>query len=202
MIPRKNQDVRDCMKEKGVRQCDLAEHLNISTNIVSNRFCRRTFTAAQKEEWMKHIDACASKPKQTSPKNPSALEHKFQIGDKVKIAGKTEIGTIKDIWSSTATASTMYAVSLNDGRLALYSENQLDNAPIPIVYSFEVRIDGNVAVATMLATQGDKTSVYARGHAHILHDGAVGMAQAVSYASKRMFEFLDEKQKDRIYVKN
>ena len=50
-------------------------------------------------------------------------------------------------------------------------------------------------------TQGEKTWVYARGHAHILHDGEVGMAQAVSFAARRMFETLDKKQEKQIYFK-
>ena len=63
-------------------------------------------------------------------------------------------------------------------------------------------MENNVAVVAMIATQGEKTWVYARGHAHILHDGEVGMAQAVSYASKRMFESLDTKNGNRIYFKD
>lgn len=95
----------------------------------------------------------------------------------------------------------MYAVNLENGSRGLYAENQLEPAPVPITYSWEAHIDGNVAVVTMNATQGEKTWVHSRGHAHILHDGEVGMAQAVSYAARRMFEALDTKNKDRIYVK-
>jgi hypothetical protein len=96
----------------------------------------------------------------------------------------------------------MYAIeNEDDGYCGMYAEDQLEPAPLPIDYSFEARIDVNVAVVTMIAKQGDKTWVYARGHAHILHDGEVGMAQAVSYASKRMFESLDKKQDKQIYFK-
>ena len=130
------------------------------------------------------------------------LTTKFQIGDQVKIPSKSLIiGTVSDIWSSFAKQSVMYAVDTEDGRCGLYEENQLEPAPLPIDYSFEAHIDGNVAVVTMIATQGEKTWVYARGHAHILHDGEVGMTQAVSYAAKRMFESLDTKNKNRIYFK-
>ena len=83
----------------------------------------------------------------------------------------------------------------------MYSEDQLEPAPLPIDYSFETHIDGNVAVVTMIATQGEKTWVYARGHAHIIHDGEVGLAQAISYAARRMFETLDKKQPNQIYFK-
>ena len=96
----------------------------------------------------------------------------------------------------------MYEVSYeSNGHKGMYSENQLEPAPFPPEFSFEAHIDGNVAVVTMNATQGYKNWVYARGHAHILHDGAVGMAQAISFAAKRMFESLDTKQENKIYFK-
>ena len=130
------------------------------------------------------------------------ISTKFQIGDRVKIPSKSLIiGMVSDIWSSLAKRSAMYMVDFEGGGSGLYAENQLEPAPLPIDYSFEAHIDGNVAVVTMIATQGVKTWVCARGHAHIIHDGEVGMAQAVSYASKRMFESLDTKQENRIYFK-
>ena len=96
----------------------------------------------------------------------------------------------------------MYAVAdESDGHMGLYAQDQLEPAPLPIDFRFEAHIDGNVAVVTMVATQGEKTWIYARGHAHILHNGEVGMAQAVSYAAKRMFESLDKKQDKQIYFK-
>lgn len=58
-----------------------------------------------------------------------------------------------------------------------------------------------MAVVVMHATQGDKEWVITRGHAHIIHDGDVGMAQAVSYAARRMFENLDRKGDKQIYCK-
>ena len=128
---------------------------------------------------------------------------KFQVGDRVIIPSKNnKVGIVSDIWSSQVKAIVMYAVeNQDDGYCGMYSEHQLELEPLPIEYTFETVIDGNVAVVAMNATQGDKTWVYARGHAHIIHDGPVGMAQAISYASKRMFESLDKKQTNKIYFK-
>jgi hypothetical protein len=125
----------------------------------------------------------------------------FQIGDRVKIPSKeNKIGTISDIWHSLSQDKLLYAVDTEGGIRGLYAEAQLEPAPLPIEYSWEAHIDGNVAVVTMNATQGEKTWVYARGHAHIIHNGEVGMAQAISFAARRMFESLDGDSK--IYVKN
>ena len=128
---------------------------------------------------------------------------KFKIGDRVKIPSKADrVGTVIDIWSSFAKSVCMYAVKNDDdGCCGMYAEEQLEIAPLPIEYTFSTTIEDNVAVVCMIAHQGDKTWVYARGHAHILHDGAVGMAQAVSYASKRMFESLDTAQDKQIYFR-
>ena len=95
----------------------------------------------------------------------------------------------------------MYAVDIEGGIRGLYAEEQLEPAPIPVEYTFSATVENNVAVVCMIAAQGEKTWVYARGHAHILHDGAVGMAQAVSFAAKRMFESLDAKNENPIYLK-
>jgi hypothetical protein len=179
-------------------------------NIIDSIATKRLASMASDE----HEEDAASEETTVEEVTPAEVTHtdevesedvscstRFQLGDRVKIPSKSnKIGTISDIWSSLAKSALMYAVEdESDGHLGLYAENQLELAPLPIAYSFEAHIDCNVAVVTMNATQGDKTWVYARGHAHILHDGEVGMAQAVSYASRRMFESLDRKQANPIY---
>lgn len=175
--------------------------------------------AEGKEEWLNHIDAISAEINQTfaeevldTPEDVNeetegaadvSVCAQFEIGDRVKIPAKAEtIGIVTDIWSGMAQDKTLYEVTHeSNGHKGLYAEEQLEPAPIPTYYSFEAHIDGNVAVVTMNATQGEKTWVYARGHAHILHDGEVGMAQAVSYAARRMFEALDKQQENKIYLK-
>jgi hypothetical protein len=120
----------------------------------------------------------------------------------VKVPSKEDkVGTVSDIWHSLIQDKLMYAVDIEGGIRGLYAEAQLEPAPLPVEYSWEAHIDGNVAVCTMTATQGEKSWIYARGHAHIIHDGEVGLAQAVSYAARRMFETLDKKQEKQIYFK-
>lgn len=137
------------------------------------------------------------------PTADTACTTKFRLGDRVKIPAKcNNIGIVIDIWSSMVQKSIMYAVKMDDGRNGLYAEDQLEPAPLPIEYTFNTTVENNVAVVCMIAHQGEKTWVYARGHAHILHDGAVGEAQAVSYAAKRMFESLDTKNENPIYFKD
>lgn len=212
-----NQDVRDYMADHCVTQKDLAAEVGVSQFTISKDL-KTEMSQQDKEVYLNLIDAiaqrrdealaCDEPVEETAPIDEVESEDvscgtKFQIGDRVKIPSKAnKIGTVSDIWSSLAKAVLMYAVeNEDDGYCGMYSEDQLEPAPLPIDYSFEAHIDGNVAVVTMNATQGEKTWVYARGHAHILHDGEVGMAQAISFASKRMFESLDRKQDNQIYFK-
>ena len=222
-----NQDIRDYMADHGVGQRDLAAKMGVSQYKV-NTMLKTELSQKDKESLLNHIDAIIAdrnqdvcddnkdedqvetteevqdteEAQETEENDEASVSTKFQPGDRVKIPSKQlTIGIIADIWHSLVQDKVMYAVDLEGGSRGLYGENQLEPAPLPITYTFESYIDGNVAVTIMNATQGDKTWVYARGHAHIIHDGEVGMAQAVSYSARRMFESLDTRQKNRIYVK-
>lgn len=215
----KNTDIRSYMEDNGITQKMLANKLGCAQGSVSYRL-KKDLSEEEKEaiwEALRAIDAERSgEPadeqdyeeafdEDTVPDEPEDVSSptKFQIGDRVKIPAKSnKIGVVSDIWHSIAKDVLMYAVeSEDDGHCGMYSESQLEPAPLPIDFHFEAHIDGNVAVVTMNATQGEKAWVYARGHAHIIHDGEVGMAQAVSYAARRMFETLDRKQSKQIYFK-
>lgn len=214
-----NQDIRDYMADCGVSQPMIAKHMGVSAWKV-NTMLKKEMTEKEKEDFIRIVDAIASDSpsdhheeiseeieevadaEQTEAPEDVTVTTKFQIGDRVKIPSKSLcIGIVSDIWHSMVQDKMMYAVDIDGGNRGLYMENQLEPAPLPIEYSFSATSENNVAVVCMIAKQGERTWVHARGHAHILHDGAVGEAQAVSYAAKRMFESLDTKQENRIYFK-
>lgn len=224
-----NQDIRDYLADHGVTQGMLAERLGMKQWKLCTMM-KNELPQKEKENLLNHIDAIvADRNDSIEEERPADETHvdgaaeetteeateeaaeestddsvstKFQVGDRVKIPAKQlTIGIVRDIWHSLVQNKFMYAVDIENGNRAMYAEDQLEPEPLPITYSFESTIDGNVAVCVMYATQGDETWVYARGHAHIIHDGAVGLAQAASYAARRMFESLDTKQKNKIYVK-
>ena len=209
-----NMDIRQYMADHGVTQRMLAEELGISQTKVFKTLSNE-LSPKDKDMWLNAIDGVAHEAnkkfaedvlKDEVEETEEESTTKFQIGDRVKIPAKAEtIGIVTDIWSSMAQSRTMYEVAYeSNGTKGLYAEDQLELAPIPTEYRWEAHIPagGNVAVVTMIATQGEKEWVYARGHAHILHDGEVGMAQAISFAAKRMFESLDSKQENQIYFKS
>lgn len=214
-----NQDIRDYMADNGVTQRMLAEAIGKSQYSIC-QMLKKELSEKEKENLIRHIDAIANDSvieetedlqeeveEAEEAEEPEETEDvtvttKFQIGDRVKIPSKQlTIGIVCDIWHSLVQDKMMYAVDIEGGSRGLYMENQLEPAPLPIEYSFSAIVENNVAVVCMIAKQGEKTWVHARGHAHILHDGAVGEAQAVSFAAKRMFESLDTKQENRIYFK-
>lgn len=207
-----NQDIRDYMEDHGVGQKALGKEMGFSVATICNML-KKELTQNEKEEWLRHIDAvaaakmdsCEAEAAEEAPEEAEDVSTgpKFQMGDRVKIPAKANnIGTVCDIWHSLVQSKLMYAVDVDGGHRGLYAEEQLEPAPIPIEYTFSATVENNVAVVCMIAAQGEKTWVYARGHAHILHDGAVGMAQAVSFAAKRMFESLDTQNENRIYFKD
>lgn len=214
-----NQDIRDYMSDHSVSQRMLAAHLGVNVAVV-NRMLKTELSQKEKEDLIRHIDAIAYENRGIDQEEPEAeteetaeeaeetqddviCSPKFQIGDRVKIPSKSLcIGIVSDIWHSLVQNKLMYAVDIEGGNRGLYREDQLESAPLPIEYTFNATVENNVAVVCMIARQGEKTWVHARGHAHILHDGAVGEAQAVSFAAKRMFESLDTKNENRIYFKD
>ncbi len=210
-----NQDIRDYLADHGVSQKDLAIAMGVSEWRI-NTMLKEELPQKEKDVILNHIEAIAEERNQgltqdvmdEEAKEPAEQDvssgPKFQIGDRVKIPSRQNVvGIVRDIWHSLAQKNCMYAVENEQGgHNGLYAEDQLELAPLPTTYTFEAHIDGNVAVSTMVAHQGDRTWIYARGHAHIIHDGEVGLAQAVSLSARRMFESLDTQNEKKIYCKN
>jgi hypothetical protein len=66
-------------------------------------------------------------------------------------------------------------------------------------YSFELEILNNVVVGKFIVADEEHKTEIARGHGHIIHEGAVGIAQAASYALKKIYQKITEnKEKEGI----
>ena len=59
-------------------------------------------------------------------------------------------------------------------------------------YSMTINIDiaENVVIATLYEEAADSKSILAKGHGHMIHEGELGIAQAASYACKRLYKRL------------
>ena len=57
-----------------------------------------------------------------------------------------------------------------------------------VTYQYEFEYLDNVVIAIFYEVKGDQKTELGRGHGHIIHDGAMGIAQASSYALKKLYE--------------
>lgn len=108
-----------------------------------------------------------------------------------RVCGKE--GVIVDKLYSEANNVYVYRIHLDGydaASKAAWTADALDLVPekAPVTYRFEIEIAENLAIARMFEEGSDEE--LASGHGHIFHDGAVGIAQATSYAFKRMTEKL------------
>lgn len=55
-------------------------------------------------------------------------------------------------------------------------------------YMHEIEYLDNVVVVRFYKVTDDSKQELARGHGHIIHNGAIGIAQATSYAMKRLYK--------------
>ena len=74
----------------------------------------------------------------------------------------------------------------------LWTEDSLDkHKEHTAEYKYEMEVSDNVVVAYLYEIVGDTKTLVARGHGHIMHDGAIGIAQAGSYALKRLYMYVN-----------
>ena len=134
---------------------------------------------------------------------------KFNIGDRVRVRPYDELpddvkskstgplcgkdGEIVDIVYSNAKKCLYYTIHL-DGydkpSAKMFTEDSIDLIPeeVPHTYRYDFDFLENVVVARLIEIDGDGNETeIAKGHGHLIHDGAPGIAQAASYALKRIW---------------
>lgn len=118
-------------------------------------------------------------------------EAKFKVGDRVETNWIGE-GIVTDVMYSTSKDQYTYEVTNEGGAIQLFSEEELELATVEKEYSMTIQIDiaSNVVIASMFETEGDTMRPLAKGHGHMIHGGELGIAQAASYACKKLYENL------------
>lgn len=141
----------------------------------------------------------------------------FKIGDRVRVRPYDEIpedirnkglgkhagkeGEIVDVMRSGARDCNVYRIHF-DGvdrpSVTDFIESTFDLVvEDQVTYSYEFDFAENLVSARFYETKGDHRKMIARGHGHIFHDGALGIAQASSYALKRIYQHLEEGQNEQ-----
>lgn len=137
----------------------------------------------------------------------------FKIGDRVRVKDYDDLpdevktratgglcgkeGVITDIIFSNAKKTLYYVLHLDgydspSGKM--FTKQSIELAPERVIsYRVDIQVLEKVVAAELVEVCGDDEETVARGHGHILHDGAEGIAQAASYACKKLwFEFLKD----------
>ena len=132
----------------------------------------------------------------------------YNIGDRVLIRAYEDIptesrtkaigrlcgkkGTITDKLYSECFEGFVYVIKFDDFDIPskkMWTEDMfyllIDN---PVKYEYEFDYLEDVVVAKLYEVNGETKTEIERGHGHIIHAGAVGIAQAASYALKKIFE--------------
>ena len=103
-----------------------------------------------------------------------------------------EIGTVTDKLYSEVYRDFVYTLQLDSydrSSKKLWLECHLEPyVEATTEYIFEFENLTNVVVAIFYEVCGDSKTEIARGHGHIIHEGALGIAQASSYALKKIYE--------------
>jgi hypothetical protein len=116
----------------------------------------------------------------------------FNIGEKVVDVATGIEGRITDRLYSEARSQHLYVIKPSDGgRSFTRNEDEIELAQEEASYSIETQICDNLVLVIMHEDRGGKRTEVCRGHGHIIHNGAEGIAQALSYASKQAFSAID-----------
>ena len=136
----------------------------------------------------------------------------FNIGDRVRVKKYDELpehmrnpacarlcgkdGEIVDKLWSGARECTIYTIhfdNMQDPSTIAFLGNEiglvsdLDKKE----YGYEFDFLDRVVVAILYEYEDDRKTEVARGHGHIIHEGVAGVAQAASYALKKIYQALE-----------
>lgn len=117
---------------------------------------------------------------------------------KAKIAGKE--GVVVDKLYSEAHSRFIYFLHLDGYDNVSNAQFDADSLELivdePVTYHHEFEYLDNIVIAIFYEIRGNKKTEVGRGHGHIIHDGAFGIAQASSYALRRIWQKMEEEIND------
>lgn len=115
----------------------------------------------------------------------------FNIGDRVWSQQYKKSGVIEDKLYSNKFDDWMYTVQFDDSGVPFIKPLMGDDLELAVenkTYRWEVfQADNNVITAVMYEICGDSEKEVARQHGHVMYEGLIGVAQAASYAMKKIY---------------
>ena len=114
----------------------------------------------------------------------------FEIGTRI-VNAYGESGKVVDRMYSEKEKTYYYGVQYDtheEDEVLLAKGDELKKETEDVEYSVETEILNNVCIVRLYRGKGDIKREVARGHGHIIHEGDIGVAQALSYAFKKAYE--------------
>jgi hypothetical protein len=104
-----------------------------------------------------------------------------------------ERGTIIDRMFSEANNCYVYTIKFDNFEAVSHKKWRSEHLSLwvekKITYRLDMDVADNVVIAILIeqSEDGSETEI-ARNHAHIIHEGVFGIVQALSYATKKIYE--------------
>ena len=132
----------------------------------------------------------------TDAKKAKSIKDKPYLWNQGKARLSGEEGVIVDKLYSEAYSRFVYRVHLDGYEKASNAQFDEDSLELieaePITYCHEFEYLDNMVVARFYEVKGDQKTEIMRGHGNIIHEGALGIAQASAYALKKIWNKLEE----------
>lgn len=93
---------------------------------------------------------------------------------------------------SEASGNYVYTLRLTGAKtvpVMVFPEEALEDVPAedPVEYTHKIEYLDNVVLVVFYEVKNGQKTELARGHGHIIHKGALGVAQATSYAMRQIY---------------
>lgn len=112
----------------------------------------------------------------------------FNIGDRVYSIAYEEEGVVEGKLFSSSKNEWVYIVLFDDNGSAPHYGDDLEDVAAEKTYRWEVfQADNSVVTAVMYEVVDGVEREIDRKHGHIIHHGEIGVAQAASYAMKKIY---------------
>lgn len=130
----------------------------------------------------------------------------FNIGDRVRVKDYYdipkehqsrgfaklcgEVGEITDKLYSEGSRGYVYSIQFDNyaqKSTKMWISELLELVKEDVSYAYEFDYLDNLVVARLFELREDSKQEIARGHGHIIHEGVLGVAQAASYAMKKIY---------------
>lgn len=124
----------------------------------------------------------------------------FKIGDKVACPAKgIDYAEVVGVIHSMASEKTFYLLNANgkivDRRVKFTDDNLVAVKDESVSYDFHIETADTVVIVSMFeCCEGKPDKFICRGHGHIIHDGALGIAQAASWALRKIYQKIEDRE--------